>query len=345
MTTVVLSNSDLEKSIVTGEIPVPPEVAEDNRVQAAKTEPAKEEPAKDAPEADATAAADADDVEGEDGLTPRQKREYTASMLKTIAKKTRQMREAEEDAQREYRRAELAAESSRRVEAENARLKAELESMKAPAQVESKIPARETFKTEGEYQDALIDYRVEQRLLAKSQDEARQREQQRQQEVLRQAESRIALAKELVPDFEEVTQAADLAVPPAVAGYMQESELFGELGYYFAKNQEILERISQLSPARQLVEIGKIESTLKPFSLAEKVENGTEPSKKPNGAQPSTQTGTAPSKPRVSAPVIRPLNAGSAAQVTRDEADMSPAEAVSAYARSRAPHLTARKRH
>jgi hypothetical protein len=375
MTVTVLDSADLVESVTTGKVPVPPGIAEDNAAQAAKREAAKPQPkathtvvdnappkerAAEAVTAETTATEEADDIEGDDGLTPRQKREFTAAMQKTIAKKHRLQREAEEIAANEYNRGRLAEERASRLEREleaaNARLK--------PAETiieEAKPPERAKFETEEAYQDALIDYRVDQRLKAKEAQEERAREEQEQQETLQHARANIERAIELVPDYKEVTEAVDMAVPPHIASYMQKSDMFGELGYHFAKNPDVLQKLTDFTAnvrpgtqkfvdgiTRSLVELGKIESKLQPFSK-EKVKNGEgehteEPSRK-NGAEPSQETGSAPSKPRVQAPIIRPLNAGGGAQVTKDEADMSTAEVITAWQRKHGVKLTARKRH
>jgi len=168
---------------------------------------------------------------------------------------------------------------------------------------------------------------------------------------MRVAASRIAHALEVVPDYREVTGACDWVTPPAVAGYMQESEMFAELGYYLAQHPEAREKLTGLTPAKQLVEIGKIESTLQPFSTAkvEKVTNGVKPSPSSNGAEPShaeptaSDTGIAPSKPRAAAP-IKPLTSGSAV-VEKPESEMDGREALAKWQRSRGVNLNRRSRH
>src|ERR1700760_1568832 len=92
MTVVVENAMDQVEAYTKGNgvFPVPPEVAADNAKQAAKTEePTKEEPKVEvkAEEPKPEVKAEDDDVEGEDGLTPRQKREFTKAMQATIGKK------------------------------------------------------------------------------------------------------------------------------------------------------------------------------------------------------------------------------------------------------------------
>jgi hypothetical protein len=349
MTTVVLDSADLVESVTTGVIPVPKGIAEDNASQAAKKGEEEDPVAKLQAEVEKEKAAkkekgpnDGDDEEGEDGLTPRQKREFTKAMLATIAKKHRAQKEAEEFATNVYNQKQLADQRAENLARELAALK---EATKPPA-VEVKAPERKDFESDQAFQDAVIDYRVDQKLKAQQAENAKREEENRQKEVLQHAAARIERAIELVADFKDVTEAADMIVPPAVAGYMQESDMFAELGYHLAKNPEVLEKLQSLSPARALVEIGKIESTLTPFakvSTDAKVSNGAKPSQET--VTPSTETGSAPSKPRIQAPILRPLNTGSASQVEKDEADMTGSQVITSWQKKHGVVLTARKRH
>lgn len=377
MTVTVLDSRDLVESVITGTVPVPAGITEDNAAQAAKREAAKsddapkdthvvqdnvekapqkaQEPAK----AEAKTDAEADDIEGEDGLTPRQKREFTASMQKTIAKKHRMQKEAEELATAEYNRGRLAEERAARLERELTRLKEQTRPADVAAE-DAGPPKREAFETDEAYREALIDYRVDQKFKAQEIEAQKRREEQAQAEAIAHAKARIERAIELVPDFKEVTEAVDMAVPPHIASYMQDSDMFAELGYHFAKNPEVLEKLTEYTAntrpgsadfvrgiTRSLVELGKIESKLSPFASKAKVDsqesNAAEASQS-NGAKPSTKTGSAPSKPRT-APIIRPLTAGTGAQIGKDEAEMKPSEVITAWQRKHGVKLTARKRH
>ena len=107
---------------------------------------------------------------------------------------------------------------------------------------------------------------VDQGLKKQSEIAAKEALERKQQEVIQTAKGRIDAAIALVPDFQETVDGADIIVPPAIAGYMQKSELFAELGYYLAKNPDVLTSIAKLAPDEQLVKIGKIEDKLGPFS-------------------------------------------------------------------------------
>ena len=278
---------------------------------------------------------DADDEEGDDGLTARQKRELSAKMLKAIGKKHRQVKEAEEFAADQIRLARAAERRAEDAERElNKRAKPEPEA--APVE-----PARENFSTETEYIDAKIKWGVDQGIAKR---EAERAEENRRSTV----STQLARAKELVPDFEQVTSAA-LNWPGAVAQYMRDSEMFAELGYHFAKHPAELEKIAVLPPIKQLVAIGKIESTLQPFGLrspaSEPKLSGEKP--EPNGSgkpAPSTDTGFSPSKARSDAPVIKPLSDGGQA-IDPEPSTMSTREMIQAYQKSKGVNLAARKRH
>jgi hypothetical protein len=366
MTVVVESSVDQIAALTNGGVfPVPAGVAEDNAAQAAKKE-AKNDAGKDnkgsvqASESGSpfTAAAvdspkeakpddkalEADDIEGEDGLTPREKREFTKSMLATIAKKHRRQKEAEELATAQYNERQLAVERAETLARENAQLK---ERLKPAAVAEAKAPERKDFETDQAYTDAVIDFKVDQRLKVKAAEDAQRANEQAQQELRARAVARIERAIELVPDFKEVTEAVDWPTPPVVATYMQKSPLFAELGYYLAAHPEAREKIDSLSPDEQLVEIGEIKSRLQPFAKAEpaaKVDDGATPSQE-TAIKVEPETGSAPSKPRVQAPIIKPLSSGSATQVGKDEAQMSSGQVVTAWQKKHGVVLTARKRH
>lgn len=354
MTVTVLDSKDLITHLTTGETPVPAGIAEDNARQRAAAEKGNGKQAADGargdkpadekdPKALETAASkENDDVEGDDGLTPRQKRELSASMLKAIGKKHRQVKEAEEFAADQYNNRRLADQRAELAEQELAKLR---QPVKAAEEV--KEPQRENFQSDVAYADALIDFKVEQKLQKKQTEEAAQRAQEEHARVVSAAQERLKAAAELVPDFEQTID-TDLNVPGHIAAYMQRSALFAELGYHFAKHPQVLAELRKLTPAEALVEVGVIKSTLRPFSETHqgegKASNGSEPSKT-NGATPSTQTDVSPSKPRGTAPVITPLSAGSASQVDKPPVEMNTREMIVDWQKRNQRNLGLRKRH
>ena len=297
------------------------------------------------------------DIEEEDGLTPRQKQEFTANMQKTIGKKHRMMKEAEEFAEEQYRERKLAEQRAQELEQRLQEIEQRLNGNQQPETKlpeEAKKPQRFNFATEEEYLDAMINYGVETRL-KQEREAAQQRELQLQQErIIETAKDRVNKAAEIVPDFLDTINSApkDAVIPPAVASYMYKSELFAELGYYLAKNPEIVLSLNKLEPDMQLVRIGKIESTLKPFGEKSPIEsnNVTKTSTNSNTAprETSTQrdqdTGITQSKNRVSAPVFQPIN-GSGLNADKPFEDMNIREAIADYSKRNRINLNVRKRH
>lgn len=320
----------------------------------AKAEQAAAKPAAEATESETESAADPDDVEGDDGLTPRQKRELSAKMLKAIGKKHREMKEAEEFAAAQYSEKRLAEQRAAALETEVARLKGAQPASRETTDPEAGKPQRDKFQTDEAYWEAVIDWRADQRadkkFKEKATKDAQEREQQRLAEIETAARARIARASEIIPDFKEVVGAVDLEVPPVVADYMQESELFAELGYFFAQNPDRLLSIAKMAPKHQLVTLGKIESTLKPFEpQGSKKTNGATPSKAANGhdsdEDESSETGSIPSRARGTAPVITPLSNASALQVEKSADKMTTRETISAWTKQNRANFNLRKRH
>ena len=305
---------------------------------------AEEKPAADAKAAEKTAAED--EEEDENGLTAAQRAELSAKMLKAIGKKHRQLKEAEEFAAAQYNEKRL-------IEQRAAELERQLQEAKgATAKPEEKPaakPERKDFSDDVAYVEALTDWKVAEQMKKIQADQEKAAAERAHAEMIAAAKARIDRARELVPDFAETVESVDQVVPPAVGGYMQQSEMFAELGYYFAKNPAELERIAKMAPAMQLVTIGKIEATLSPFSaIADGKSDAkpakTEPDAKPAKATASDDTAPQPSKART-VPVITPLSSSGVAQVGKDEAEMNPRELIQSWARQNKVDFSRRKRH
>lgn len=275
---------------------------------------------------------DADDVEDEDGTTARQKRELSAKMLKAIGKKHRQVKEAEEFAAHQIRLTKDA--EKRATELEQALQRATpRETVK-----EAIEPVRENFATDSDFIKASVKWGVDQGI---QQREAGMREQARVARV----EQQMERAKELVPDF-ETTVEASLNYPGVVVEYMRESTMFAELGYHFAKNPKALEKLVSLGPMKQLVELGKIEATLRPFGSSASSSKADDKSDDdaPEAKSSTSDTGFSPSKARSDAPVIRPLTGGEGA-VEVDPRAMSTRQSIEHFQKTQKVNLHARKRH
>ena len=269
---------------------------------------------------------DKDDVEGDDGLTPKQKREMSAAMLKTVGKKHRMMREAEEFAASTLKERQA-------LERENADLKAKL----APPPKE--MPRRDEFTSEAEFIESLSDWKAEEKVAAKEM--ARQA-----QEVQNSVNDKYERALELVPDFKEVTASSDALIPTAIKDAMRESDKFAELWYHFAKTPTALDKLTKIgSVNKQLVELGKIEAILPAFGSTKNLKDVAQSDVDDSPESSSLDTGFSPSKARRDAPVIKPLNSSEGQQMDPDPRDMSIRETIQAYSKANKANLQLRRRH
>lgn len=321
-----------------------PGILADAGVEAVADAPADkvaDKPAADAKAAEKTdvaaktdATAEPDDIEDDEGITPRQRREMTTNMLKALAKKHRRQKEAEEFAADQVNTRKAAEERAADLDRQLTEARSKLQPAKEVAE-----PKREDFKTDDEFIEASSDWKADQKIAKREQERAAE---ERQASVKQQFQR----AAELVPDFES-TVSKQLNYPGAVVGYMRESDMFAELGYHFAKNPGDLDRLNKLPPVRQLVELGKIESKLSPFgSSTSSPKDGDKPNGKATAAAPSTtDTGFSPSKPRSDAPVIKPLTSSDASQVEPDAREMTTRQQIEQFQRKKGVNLNARKRH
>jgi hypothetical protein len=177
-----------------------------------------------------------------------------------IDKKHRQAKEAEEFARGAYRKQ---LEAEQRAE----QLQKELEATKTksrPAPEAPKEPKPEDFTTVGEYTEALVAYRVEQRFTAEKAKEANQREAEEKAAREREFGKRLNASREKHDDFDQVLQSianTDLdRVHSDVTEYIQESDTGPELLYHLAKNPDVLDRLRKLSPRKFIAELGKLEA-------------------------------------------------------------------------------------
>lgn len=258
-------------------------------------------------------------AKSETAAAPSPKKEVAEEDLSEVVrqkidKKHRQMKEAEEFARSEALRA-LAAE--RRAEQLQQQLEAAKKSGPAPANSEApKEPQPADFATVAEYTDALVSYRVDQRL--RDEQAKRDREAAEKEQAVRAQEfgKRIAQAKTKYDDFEEVLgsiKGTDLdRVHADVTEYIQESEAGADLLYHLAKNPDVLDRLRKLSPRRFIAELGKLEA---------KWEEKSSPAKEQT---PTLSEVATTARPVSKAPApIAPLDTAGIAPVAKKPEDMS----------------------
>jgi hypothetical protein len=220
---------------------------------------------------------------------------------KQIGKKHRAMKEAEETARQWWEQKTAAEQRAEKAERELQALKSGSEKSKGAGE-----PDPKDFKTNAEYIDAMVEYRFEKKERA----EAQKRYEASQQKAQAEFVDRLNIARKEIPDYDEVVGDADIEVVAHVASYIAESESGPNLGYYFAKNPDELERIQKLSPIRAIAELGKLETRLeKPDTKADVKADAKVEAKEPKLSK-------APSP-------IAPVDTASKTVVTKDPAKMT----------------------
>lgn len=282
-----------------------------------------------------------------DELDPEDK-DLSEQVRRKIGKKHRAMKEAQELAAENERFAEAqfnerraAEKRAEAAEREAAELRAKQQPVKA-AEPELKAPTPDDKDADGKYlyRDASGQLDWDKYTDAKAEfraDEAVKKERQRQadeKQAAIQAERQKVLIKSADdtrkrhPDFDEVLSSikgtpAD-QVPQYVLDYMHEdAEFAGELAYYFAKNPEERERISNMSARLGTAEIGRLRTKL------------LSPVREVPKTEPATVTSiTRPERGGAPAP-ITPLNGEGTSGVVTDPAKMN-FQQLRAYERERA---------
>lgn len=131
-------------------------------------------------------------------------------------------------------------------------------------------PKREDFDDYESYIEAKAEYKALQaaeKRLAEAEKLAKERESQAQEihaqtQFMEARERTLDKGGELYPDFEQVVSQEDLSITPVMADAILLSDKGHELWYHLGKNPEEADRIAGLPPAKQLMELGRLEVTL-----------------------------------------------------------------------------------
>jgi hypothetical protein len=161
----------------------------------------------------------------------------------------------------------------KRIDQLTAQLRAkerELEEHRKPSQEPAKSPRREDFDDYESFIEAKAEHKAieaaEKRLAdadAKARErEARAQEENQQRSFAEARESILEKGAEAYADFEAVTTNEDLSITPVMADALLSSEKGHELWYHLGKHPDLADRIAEMHPVQQLMELGRIEATL-----------------------------------------------------------------------------------
>jgi hypothetical protein len=183
---------------------------------------------------------------------------------------------SEEPAEKTFTQAELDAIVQKRVTKLERKLEREriesttraqvLQEVKQQAAIPANKPMIENFTDYGEFQEALTDWKVDQRLAAIEQskaDEARKNSEQTEAQRTTERQTELIEAGERkYDDFEDVVKSDKTNYSRAAYLSILESDQSADIVYYLAKNQDEAKRIADLPAYAQAKEIGKLEDKL-----------------------------------------------------------------------------------
>lgn len=161
-----------------------------------------------------------------------------------------------------------------RLTREKAELAARLEALEAkaggekPAEAAPKPaaptgkPSVEQFETYDEYVEALADWKTEQKLAARQQQDEEAKAKAAQTQRLAAWSEKVKAAESKYDDFEEVAYNPSVRITTAMQEAILESPVGPDLAYWLGSHPQDAARIADLSPVSQARELGKIEASL-----------------------------------------------------------------------------------
>lgn len=175
----------------------------------------------------------------------------------------------------------------------------------APKELDPK-PERSQFVTEGDYLEALSDWKVDQKLAERQQEEQQARANAAQQQLADNWAKRLTAAKTELTDFDDVVGKSEVDLPNHIYVAVVESDLGPDLAYYLAQNPDEARLLKGMSPTAALRMLGKLEDRL----AAEKAPAKGEQKPATNTAAPEKSKAPAPIEPLkdASGPVEKPTS-------------------------------------
>lgn len=219
--------------------------------------PPTAEPPKDEPKGDADGEIHADGDKGE----KRAKKPISERMSELVS----QRKAAETEAQQAKREA--------------AELRARMEAMSAQAAPvkEEPRPDRSKFANDEEYIEAVAEWKADQRLAKREQEQAEARSKAEREQLVKGWQAAQQRARAEIEDYDDVIKGSDVNLPGHLHQAILESDVGPHMAYYFAKHPDEAKRYAAMTPTKALRELGRLEDR-----LAEDVDDqtATKPSSK-----------------------------------------------------------------
>ncbi|MGL5179400.1 MAG: hypothetical protein ACRC8N_14950, partial [Aeromonas veronii] len=139
-------------------------------------------------------------------------------------------------------------------DAEYWRIRAQADAPAQKPQGDSR-PVRDNFGSDDDYQEALVDWKVDQRM---KQSETRNAQMREAEQKAGDFDSRKNSFREATPDFDDVVNAIDAPVAGHVAEAIFEHPKGPQIMYELAKNPEMIEKLNSMKPMHVAFELGEI---------------------------------------------------------------------------------------
>lgn len=265
-------NDEGNVTVVTSEFPEFDEQLR-RQAEAAANPPKEEDKSKDKPKAESQDGEAGDTDKKPDG-EPESKPAENASAKKRekTRKRIRQLNKRASTAESKVQQLEN--------ELEETKAKAEIAERRSKKQMDPKAPIREDYATDQEY-FAALDH-GEKKIEPKKSEPLT--EQQRSFETaLNDVKEDADSNAEKYPDFNEVVGSKEVAMNQDMIIAVSSTDEPAGVAYYLGKNPEESKRISELSPERMFVEMGKIEAKIQ---AAEAEAEKPPPKRKTNAPDP-----------------------------------------------------------
>ena len=175
-----------------------------------------------------------------------------------LEKRFSELTKQREDARKE---AQTAREAQQALEKRLAEIEGRLNPQEQPQQDDGK-PDRAQFTDAFEYAEKLAEWSAKQALAKRDLEEAEKAAKQQQEQTVKSWQERLSKTKQVYEDFDEVVAESPVAVSDQVRDAILESDIGPELVYYFAKNPDVVEKISGMNVLQALKEVGRIEAKL-----------------------------------------------------------------------------------
>lgn len=199
---------------------------------------------------------------------PKEKRN---KLQERFSKLTSERKEALERAQKALEEAEAA----KKAADEHRRLAEELKNKYEPPKADlGPKPSPNDFTDINEYSKALEDWTSEKTIREAKEAEIRAKEEAKQKALVDNWVARQNEFKSQTPDYEQaLNDAADIGVSDQIKEAILDSDVGPQLLYHLAKNKDFAVELGQMSTAKALKEIGKLEDRFS--SKSEKQEQTT----------------------------------------------------------------------